>query len=120
MKLTREEFLALQKHWYEKAKESGFKDIELSQESRVNLNEAVRIANEEYFTLITHKAHDPDTHFKNDVDRFIMLHHAEGEKIRDIMKGLECLGLSKDRKNVRLIIRRYAEKWKISYYKKKF
>ena len=117
MKLSAEEFLALQKHWYEKAKESGFKDIEISHQSRINLNETVKIANEEYYALITHRAHDPATHFKNDVDKFIMLHHAEGARIKDIMEGLECMGLSRDRKNVRLIIRRYAMKWKIRYYK---
>lgn len=124
MKLTKEEFKDLQEFWYRKAKESGFKDIESLKDKDTFLKEScihvfrnaceiIISTKQEYFTLITHFVEDPKTDFKHPSHRHIMRRYADGTKIKHIVEELQGLGLDRDRKNVRLIIRRYVQLWKI-------
>jgi hypothetical protein len=125
VKLTKEEFKALQDLWYKKAQDSGFKDIENTNgNERYLKTDALDsygkekdkdriVAVEEYFTILSHIAEDPETKYKDPSHKIIMIRFAEGAKIKNIVAELQLLGLSRDRKNVRLIIRRYEEKWKL-------
>jgi len=128
VKLTKQEFKALQEEWYKKAKDSGFKDIEYIIGNIESLKESssncyrnepnVRIQNkEEYFTRLTHIVEDPNTTYAHLENKIIMMRHSEGAKIKDIRTELQLLGVNKDRKSIRLIIRRHEDKWNLKHKK---
>ena len=124
MKLSKEEFKALQTHWYEKAKESGFNDIEPEIKRDLSCffrdKSQLEVATkQEYYQLINQWVYDETTQFRNDFDKHVMRLHAEGARIKDIVEHLHALGGNHGRQVVRLIIRRYEMKWKIRYYTRK-
>lgn len=124
MKLSDQEFKALQKYWYDRAKESGFHDIE--PEIKSDLSHLYRdktqleiVTKQEYYTLLNHWVYDENTQFRNEFDKHIMRLYAEGARIKSIIEHLNSLGKDCGRQAIRLIIRRYEMKWKIRYYTRK-
>ncbi len=127
MKLKRDEFIKLQKEWYRKLEESGFKDIEKIQGEELILvqsasycykrtNPLSRSLKEEYFRWIAQEAHDKDTVYRNEVDRYILIRHAEGARVKAIVEELELNNMARDRQSVRFIIRRYEMEWGLRHY----
>ncbi len=131
MKLTKEQYKNLQEQWYSKLAESGFVDIELHKDNRlvfmgvllgedflgIEFDDAQVVqAKQIYFTLLSERTQDERTTFKSLVDRHILQRHAEGALVKTIVEELLALGTPRDRKSVRIIIRRYEVEWDIRYY----
>jgi hypothetical protein len=127
MKLPKHEFKKLQKQWYKILKDSGFNDIEREKDEQLvltqtaaypfrNTDEFLRIIKEEYFRCMSQKALDENTVFRNEIDKYILLRHSEGAKIKIIGEELVSRGTSRDRKSIRIIIRRYEMAWGIRFY----
>lgn len=173
MKLSKPQFEALQREWYEKLKQEGFDDCEnlvgaemylkqfstnILHRKKIKLNEAIiqdkvsytdkscgqyvtnHITNvgdslrkymsheshlyiqdqTNYFRLIGMFINDPDTKFRKEVDRIIMLRHSEGAKIATICLELKTWGMKPwDRKSIRILIRRYEMAWGLRTYNRK-
>lgn len=128
MKLTREEYRALERLWYNKLANSGFKDIEkviddelvlvktASYCYRKHRDEFSRQMKEEYFRQVGLRAHDEETLFKNDIHRYILIRHSEGAEIKTIVAELKLRGSDRDRSSVRFIIRKYEMAWGFRNY----
>jgi hypothetical protein len=127
MKLTRHEFLKLQKEWYRKVQESGFHDIECFEGDELVLSRPSpsdyfrassfeREMREQYYLAICHAVHAEDTVFKNDVHRYVMQRHAEGAKAKTISEELEAKGHIRHRHSIRFIVRKYEMAWGLRTY----
>jgi len=127
MKMPGGKLRELQKHWYKILEDSGFKDIEELVNGKMVLKQTSdhsgwykdqfnREMQEEYFRVIWHHAHDETVEFRNDVDKLILQMYANGSKIVDILRTLEEMGERRERKTVRIIIRRYEVAWDIKQY----
>lgn len=127
MKLRRDEFRALQKLWYERLANAGFKDIEKQKGDDFTLIQSAshcykgtdpysRQAKEDYFAIMAKTVHDESTYFRNAVDRFVLTRHVEGAKIKLIVKELKIMGISRHRHSIRFIIRRYEMAWGLRHY----
>lgn len=127
MKLSKDEFRNLQREWYQKLKDIGFKDIEklhgdellLIQSASRSIDMCTLLVSEEYYRNIGQKALDEDTEFRNEVHKHILVRHSEGAKIKTIISELNERGLSRTKESVRVIIRRYEMKWGIRTYTEK-
>lgn len=126
MKATSDEFKKLQKDWYQRLKENGFKDIEKDERLNEpvetlfrNTDEFLMPLQEEYYRLLSQAVNDENTVFKNEADRYILTKYSEGMQIKDIVEDLSKLGMPRKRLAIRYIIRRYEMKWKIKTYSKK-
>jgi hypothetical protein len=120
----------LQRHWYKILEDSGFEDIEQLVRGELVLKQTAnhsmwdkdpfdREMDQEYFRLIFHKACDPTTAYRNEVDKLIMQMHADGAKNIDIVRALETRGDPRCRRAVRVIIRKYEMMWNIRKYTRK-
>ncbi len=128
MKLPRNEFIKLQQEWYQKLAEAGFKDIERLRGDDLVLvpsgtelryrrtNAHYRRLKEEYYRCIAQEAQDEENVFRNEVDKYILIRHSEGAKIKTIVKELEESGNGRNRDSVRFIIRRYEMEWGLGNY----
>lgn len=128
MKLSREEFKKLQLEWYRVLSESGFNDIEELKDGELILKESASFCyrhtpntfdifmKEEYYRIIAQCVQDQDTKFKNETHRYILIRHSEGAKIKTIGEELKDRGCARDRKTIRLIIRRYQMAWGLKNY----
>lgn len=123
MKLTKDQFRRLQELWYDLLASSGFSDIEKFQNGELVLihpadhcyrhHDAIGMHHqEEYFRFIAQIAEDPETEYKSEIDRFILIRYAEGAKSKDIIKELSTRGTPVCRKTVYNIIRRYILTWR--------
>lgn len=128
MKLTRDQFEDLKNQWYEKLKQEGFKDIELisshalprrfvsmSKEDRA----LIYTTSSEFFHKLQNEINKPQTTFRNDVDKYILMQYASGVKITSIVKELAERGTPRYKEAVRFIIRRYEMAWNIRKYSEK-
>lgn len=123
----KDDFKTLQEYWEYKLAESGFKDIERCNKDNYymvprvyqNVNTIQKEAKETYFARVTQAIEDDQTLFKNEADKFIMLSHAKGLKIKDIVSELSLRGTPRERKSVRIIIRRYIMMWNIRYFNRR-
>lgn len=129
MGLSKEQFRALQEHWYEILEDSGFKDIEkitngelvLRRSSSTiystyksdNFNKAMK---EEYFRIMSQISQDIETKFKNEVHKYILFRYCEGSRIKEIVIELKARGTPRTRDSVRYIIRRYENRWGVKSY----
>ncbi len=120
-------FKELQKEWYAILKQHGFKDIEIVKEGELFLRHTdstywyrksrqMNESNAEYLAVIRSIVGDKDTHFRNDVHRYILDRYGEGISIKEIVNGLVARGTKRNRKSVRFIIRRYEMAWKLRTY----
>ena len=130
MKLAKHEFRQLQEKWYQKLLDSGFKDHEfllkkgdfalleepIQEYCRRDWSLASRTMKEEYFRWVAREALDEETVYRNDADRHILTRHAEGARIKIIVKELETMNMPRDRGTIRFIIRRYEMEWGLKRY----
>lgn len=110
-------FKALQKRWYEKLRESGFKDLEANGEGTA-LNSArtegrymredpvTRETRIEYFSRI--QGHVMQTQFKNDREREILSLYAQGVPQAMIQR---VLGIEGNRCKVNIPIYKWLRHW---------
>lgn len=128
--MKKDEFQKLQKLWYGKLADTGFVDIERFVNGEMVIRQFScsierqnkrnrKAASEEYYKSLYFKAHHQETCYKNEADRYILQMFSNGIRIKEIVEHLVSIGLSRDRKNVRLIIRRYEMKWNLKSYNDK-
>ena len=120
-----DQFKELREYWYGILKDSGFKDIErMANDDFVLINSAagcyrhngddlLRMAKESYFRILTHITADDSTDYRSNVDKYIMVRHAEGASIKEIVDELARDGQRRDRKTVGSTIKRYERLWGI-------
>ena len=115
-------FKALQAEWYARLKACGFQDAEelVGEEMQLKQTaehvyrglEELQITNKEaYYAFVSQKVQE--TVFQSDVDRLILVRHAEGRKIRHICEELVDMGKGRCRETIRFKIRIYQMKWGI-------
>jgi len=138
LKFTDDEFKRLQKEWYQKLKEQGFKDIETLSRNGLRLkNEHRRFfrtrgerdrdmwqqtfidAKTDYFIRLTHKINDPHTVFRNEMDRIAMTLYSDGFNCVQITNFLAAFGYNRRRKAIVYLIRRYEDAWGLKNYNRK-
>jgi hypothetical protein len=118
------EFIEISKEWEKKLAENGLPNIE--DESRRMLKQNSpnvyrqmdsprRKAKEEYFQQLGCALYWSS--FDNEVDRIVMMLKADGTKISEICHELLARGMSRYRRTVRLIIRKYENRWGIKHWK---
>jgi hypothetical protein len=119
-------FKKLAKTWDKKLKQSGFKDAEISLKgdralkqratnSYRQANELEREARLEYFSIMGKFAHN--TCFNNLIEQHVMIRHSEGSTIKEILKELWKLKrITRNRKTIRFIIRRWQNKWGVKIW----
>lgn len=129
--MKKHEFVNLQKRWYKKLADSGFKDIENPMTGDLSSKEAqrnyrrdkmpqdLRVAQADYFFILSQLAFNDDTFFRNDAERYILMRYSEGTRICDIVKELIERQTPRERKTIRFIIRRYEMAWGLKYYSRK-
>lgn len=116
------DFKLLSKHWNKILAENGFEDAEielkdertLKQRSSNSYRQASEIEREArliYYVALGGLA--SNTNFQDAIDRIVMTSHSDGKTIKEIVEELLNLGISRDRKTVRYIIRRWQTKWGI-------
>jgi len=115
-------FKALSIEWDKKLQANGFIDIEtrcggervLKQRATnayMQADEFERESKLEYFCVLSHLAQT--TIFPSPLEQIVMQSHAEGMAIKEIISELNKNGLSRDRRTIRFIIRRWQMKWGI-------
>lgn len=108
--------------WEEKLKEEGLQDIEKSIKGKRVLKQnspnvyrqmdpVRREAKELYFRELGKCLHSAC--FDCSVDRVVMVLRSHGAKIVEICDSLAKMGMSRYRRTVRLIIRKYEDRWGI-------
>ena len=108
--------------WNKKLEKSGFIDAEvelkgdraLKQRATNSYRQASELERDtrlEYYCFLGYLANN--TIFPNELEKFIMLKHADGHTIREIVDMARLNGISVFRKTVMHIIRRWQMKWGI-------
>jgi len=124
-KITPSEYEILKREWDRRLKEDGLgyiEDIENTNEDPYiiqvykKLAPLQRVAQEEYFILVNMKVMNPNTEYKRPIDKLIMQWYADGVKIKTMVEKLAELGMPRERKTIRYIIRRYIMAWRIRYF----
>lgn len=115
-------FKQLSKNWDQRLKDSGFIDSELEiKGDRVLKQRATNVYRQasqleresrfEYYSFLGYLSHN--TLFPNDLEKYVMVRHSEGATIKEIVHEISLRGISRDRKTIRYIIRRWQMKWGI-------
>lgn len=88
MQMTRQQLKDLQKIWYQKLKDSGFKDIESSQKKAFNTPTRHTVFNLKYIQSYYSACENilERDQFENEIARIIWTLHARGMSNRQIMK----------------------------------
>lgn len=103
-KSKKTELERLKEIWYKKLKDTGFDDIELSEQysnrrstSRSNdwIDPLLRQATEDYYTMAYHFLHSYE--FESEIEKVIWEYHAEGLSIRNIVKILKDVKVETNR-----------------------
>lgn len=113
-------FRTLSKDWDQILEKSGFNDVEkdltnarvLKKRASSCYERAVEVEREtklEYYCFLGYLANN--TIFPSELEKLVMIRHSEGAKIQEITREIENTGISRDRKTVRRIIRRWQMKW---------
>lgn len=124
----KQDFKALQKTWYQRLEEAGFRDIECIVEGKYVLKansfhihkgeDPLILENKRiYFILISQRFEGES--FGSEVDRLILFMYSNGKRIKEICEALARKGESRCRRTVRVIIRRYEMKWGLRKYSRK-
>lgn len=113
MKLSSDEFKKLQKEWNERLKVEGFDHRNCSYP---RIDPFRKEMQEEYFRILGHFVNDPDTTFKSEIDRYILIRYSEGAKIAEIVTELAARRTPRERLAIRIIIRRYHVSWNIRHH----
>lgn len=116
------EFKELSREWEKKLERDGLPDIEKNvgeqRELKQNasnvyrqMDPTSREAKELYFQELSQCLHR--ARFDNEIEKTVMSLKAEGAKIKEICVALAKMGCSRYRRTVRLIIRKYEDRWGI-------
>lgn len=116
----RRNFKLLSQTWNKKLEESGFQDAEveirgdrsLKQRAVNAYRQAPRLEREtrlEYFMFLGYLAHN--TMFPSQIEKYIMIRHADGATIQEIAFEIDRIGISRTTKTIGRIIRRWQMKW---------
>jgi hypothetical protein len=119
------EFKSLSKKWEKKIEESGLVDVEVSigdsRELKQNssnvfrqMDQVRREAKENYFKRLSECIQTAD--FDCYIDMVVMHQKAQGAKIIEICVELAKQGHSRYRRTVRLIVRKYEDRWGIRHW----
>lgn len=130
MKMPKHEFMELQRQWYRKLAEQGFKDIEVMEQGDMRLCAASNVCFryfdtysmkfvEDYFRCMFQMVNDETTVFANDIDRYILFRYCDGISQKQIVAELKDKGTPRCRRSIRVIIRRYEMAWGIKNYNRK-
>lgn len=87
----------------QKASNSYRQAAELERESRLD-----------YYCIVSNLAQN--TKFHNILDEIVMVKHSDGATIKEIVDILKLKGISRDRKTIRYIIRRWQMNWGIKIW----
>jgi hypothetical protein len=120
------EFKALAEQWEKKLAQDGLADIEkcvgsqrMLKQNSANVYRQMeatrREAKEYYYQQLSGCLYFSS--FDSEVDRVVMSLKAEGANITEICRELLARGMSRYRRTVRLIIRKYEHKWGIRTWK---
>lgn len=117
-----EDFKQLQKEWYDKLKQIGFRDIEVTvgtEQKLMQYSTGLRLVDNDklaYYQALTYFVFTEQ--FDNDTDRLVLTRRADGVKIKDISAEMRHMGLKHfHRESIRYIIRRYEVRWGLKTYK---
>lgn len=113
-------FKVLAKVWDFKLEQSGLRDCEidlknervLKQRSSSSYGKADGFEREsrlEYYCFLGYLVHN--TKFETELERLVLTKHAEGSTIKEIVEAINVLGINRDRRTIRFIIRRWQTKW---------
>ena len=116
------QFQELYNEWEKRLEQEGLGDIEKSlgtkralKQNSSNVYRQIdpirREAKELYFRQLSSCLHTAC--FDCSVDRVVMVLRAQGAKIVEICRHLATLGMSRYRRTVRFIIRKYEDRWGI-------
>lgn len=124
----KDDFKQLQREWYSRLADEGFKDIEKGIDDSSLLHKwssyayrevkdpHVRMSRSLYFQALTEGAATQP--FDTDVDAIVISKRAEGERIKDIAEYLKQQSLKPcHRESIRCIIRKYEHRWGIRTWK---
>lgn len=112
--------------WYERLGVDGFQDAEKMIGDRMELKQSAtaplkHVKNQLeletktlYFRALSQCVHE--TVFVNDVEKFVMIAYADGQKIKSISIELENVGVNRSQAAIRYMIRRYEVLWGIRQY----
>lgn len=103
-----------QKIWYKKLKDSGFEDIESSEDSLKSYsNRTFNLTDKnqhggwqfkaEYYRMASHLLHDHE--FKNERQKYIWELHTNGISVRDISRLLKKSGMKSNHQSVWLVVK---------------
>lgn len=120
------EFKELADEWNERLEKEGLPDIEKQVGGRIVLIQnspnvyrqmelTQRAAKEIYFQTLSQCIHE--ARFDSEVDQAVMVLKSEGAKITEICLALAARGMRRYRRTVRLIIRKYEDRWGIRNWK---
>lgn len=70
----------------------------------------------DYYLEMSHRVEDPTTSYRNEIDKHILRRHVDGARMHTIVEELKVRGTPKERKTVRIIIRRYEQAWNVRHY----
>lgn len=118
-------FKALQRAWYQRLAEDGFRDAEELEDGDLVLKrhapplyrceeEMRRELRESYYLTMTQKLREAE--FRTDVDRIILTGYCEGKKAVTICEELRRLGMPRFRHSIRFTVRRYEVLWGLRQY----
>ena len=121
-------FLALQKAWYKRLKDTGFQDIEELNFGEPTLKQSsenkyrglrgkdpiLKAAIEDYFRLLSE--HVAEGEFDNDIERIIMQMFASGMKTCVIVRHLAQIKQPRCRTTVFYVVRKYEHRWGMKFY----
>jgi hypothetical protein len=123
---SRKELGKLKAHWYNKLKESGFKDIETRSGTTGRKNQKEGLPNiehrvplqieiiDQYYSMASSFAHDHN--FETELEKTIWIYHSEGLSVREIATTLIKAGIKQHKKDtVNKIIRNLEDLMKKKY-----
>lgn len=118
-------FKSLSKKWNKVLEDNGFEDAEielkedrvLKQRSTNSYRQASQLERDsrlEYYCFLGHLANN--TVFPNELEKFVMIKHAEGLTIKEILDEISLRGIKKHRRTIGYIIRRWQMKWGLKHW----
>lgn len=116
------DFKVLAKAWDNKLEQTGFKDAEIelktgralkqrATNSYRQATELERTARLEYYCFLGYLVNN--TIFPNALEKYVMTRHSEGASIQEIVNEINNGGISRHRRTIGFIIRRWQSKWGI-------
>lgn len=115
-------FKDLQGEWYEKLKSFGFKDLEYQSNDTIigfksDESDVQREAKREYYSALAQYIKEYAPEFDDSIDYFVMYKFSIGYKNVQIRKELSAMGISRHKKTIMYIRRKYESRWGLREWK---